>query len=487
LRLVHGSVEAGYLTAFVKVEAVPSIVFIGNQTRGGQIELLPKGPKNQAVDDIVHDLSKLLESNVTEPTKSQEPDTAVEPKQEDDADVQVSTPTSERAVTSSSISRRDPSAQPVATSSSENADAANPIERPSKTPSKPAIGSNRSPSRPWESFSSGPNVPGVSEPASDSNPEPTTESPQEPSSKAKGKRKAVEPEIEPEVAPKDETVDQPSSLSAKQAYTEAQDWAKLQRQKNLESRMERQRVLAQIEADKKARREAADARKLQLTDERVNSSSSTLPKTKRSEKKSHEIAHIQVRLPSGLTIRKQFPSSVPAAELRPWIDTTLRSEGETSVPAYKLKHLPGPPEPARPIDVGDEQHSLQELDLVPSATLVLLPIKGSVDAYASGSGWGLLGLPFAAVGVATGVVGGAVGWLTGSSGASQATDSGLKSDSQARKRSSSSTGANSAANGRSAGNTGRIRTMAEMRADGDRDATQLYNGNQVSYLGLHCF
>lgn len=144
------------------------------------------------------------------------------------------------------------------------------------------------------------------------------------------------------------------------------------------------------------------------------------------------------------------------------------------MPAYRLKHVPGPPEPARPIDVVDEQRSLQELDLLPSATLVLVPVQGSVDAYGNEASWGLLDLPVAAVGVVAGAVTGALGWVTGrGNGQSQETQN-VEQQGDASNDSAKKSKAQTAGPG-----TGRIRTMAEMRAEGDGGSTQLYNGNQV--------
>jgi hypothetical protein len=472
-------VEAGYLEAFVKIEVVPSIVFIGNQTRAGQIELLPKGSGNHAVDDIINDLSNLLESNGIAPVEMQELDAATTLEQETHSDKQNSTSSSEPITANSALSSRDSPAQPSATSPLPPVDNADPTARSAESSSRPSINSSRSSNRPWESFTSQPNTSSVPEPVSGSDSEPSIKASQEsPSSKAKGKRRAIEPEVEPEVTPSNDPEHLSFASKAKQEHNAAHDWANLQRQRNLEARRERQRVLAQIEADKQARREANEARKHELADQKTNSSSSKLPRKNKSDG-FHQTAHIQVRLLSGSTIRKSFPSSTPAAQLRPWIDKALRSEDETSVPAYQLKHLPGPPEPARPIDVGDEQHSLQDLDLAPSATLVLLPVKGSVDAYTTGSSWGLLDLPFAAVGLVAGAVGGAVGWLTGPNRASGTTDPGSKSNNETNGTSSSSDIANSSANRPTDGTTGRIRTMAEMRAEGDDSPTQLYNGNQV--------
>jgi UBX domain len=268
-----------------------------------------------------------------------------------------------------------------------------------------------------------------------------------------------------------------------------QNWIEQQQQRNAESRRERDRILAQIEADKRARREREKQRKLAAgrgTDLQVEADSrpATIRSapSRRNPGAGSSTANIQVRMLDGSTIRSTFPAtSTPASALRPWIDGSLAASLPSSaVPGYSLKLIQAPPEPAHTLDLSEEQQSLVELGLLPNATLVIVPVTGGVGAYPDG---GLvstvLSLPYnaatGAVGLVGGVVGGALSWVGLGGG-----DGGHTSrDEPTESRPKAATGADAGVAG---ARTTRIRTMAELSAenrDGSEDE-QFYNGNQAS-------
>ncbi|KAF2839000.1 hypothetical protein M501DRAFT_752776 [Patellaria atrata CBS 101060] len=100
---------------------------------------------------------------------------------------------------------------------------------------------------------------------------------------------------------------------------------------------------------------------------------------------------LQIRLFDGTTHRNRFPlTSTLSTSVRPWVDSLLSSFTCTSIsPPYTFLHILTPL-PNHTISVFEEAQSLQELGLVPSATLVLVPVRNYVEGYQS-QGGGLLG------------------------------------------------------------------------------------------------
>ena len=175
------------------------------------------------------------------------------------------------------------------------------------------------------------------------------------------------------------------------------------------------------------------------------------------------------------------------------------SGGHNKLPPYFFRHILAPA-PSRELSAGDESVELGEIDLAPSATLVLVPVKGYTDAYSGGGGGGITG-------AATGIVGGAFGLLSSTVGLVGSTiGSVMGFGAQQEGGAGSSNGAGgrtvgsrpttqepthdtvldqlhpqphppSAGNGNGTGTTMRVRTLADQRA---REPQQFYNGNQLS-------
>jgi len=217
------------------------------------------------------------------------------------------------------------------------------------------------------------------------------------SNKAKGKQRA---EPEPE-------------KPAPAVSTSRGEWIAQQRQRQIEAKAEKTRILAQIEADKAERkaRQAEDKRSREEHLKQAELPTNTQNPSSRSLRLSNaKTGNLQVRLLDGGTIRSQFSAEATLAQdIRPWIDANL----ETKAP-YTFKHIL-PPQPARAISVSEENRTLRDLDLLPSATLVLQPISNYTEAYSEGSN-GLLALPFNAASGAYGLVTGGIGAVTGTLG-----------------------------------------------------------------------
>ncbi|KAK4174046.1 hypothetical protein QBC36DRAFT_380508 [Triangularia setosa] len=162
-------------------------------------------------------------------------------------------------------------------------------------------------------------------------------------------------------------------------------YAEALKKKQKEAREERQRILKQIEDDKaerKARQEALEAERKAATEASTvpfAAASQVLPQTSRVS--SH--AAIQVRLFDGSTLRSRFSSTDTLKDVRQWV-TENRKDGKRP---FNFKILLTPL-PSKTVDATEEEKTLQELELTPSCTLILLPVPKYSSAYSRSSGSG---------------------------------------------------------------------------------------------------
>jgi hypothetical protein len=245
--------------------------------------------------------------------------------------------------------------------------------------------------------------------------------------------------------------------------------------------------MAKIEADKRARKERQESERRARqaateAPEDVDADSTIHVNVSSKELKGKgsinaKEASLQIRLPSGRSARKMFSAeSTISGDVRPWVDEQLVIDEEENGMAFKLKHVRGPPQTAREIELSEEGQDLREIGLVPSANLVVLPIPKAASSYpgatvaegASNLFWGTLALPGKVVVNVAAVVAGAVVTLTGTG-----PDHSAEFDDHDGNVGEEGSGDQGRA-------TGRIRTMAEMRAQRDGEKPDLYNGNQVS-------
>ncbi|CAN9175320.1 unnamed protein product [Alternaria alternata] len=442
LRLEAGSTEAGFLAAFSDISSVPTFVVIQN----GQLQVQLKSDATK--EDFINSIRRVLGAN----------------------------PIPGSSAASSSLphtSTPEPSDNPT------NAEAEDDLYGPSE-----------------------PSIPTPSVPV----PAPTPSS-----TKAKGKQRAPEPNP---TAP---------SASASKAQQEARDAL---RKKKREDAEELARIKARIEADKAARKVEASLRKAEREKEKNRNatqtshttstpSSSSPPATATAIKSSSSrgsnsaTVALNVRLFDGRTIRSTFPRTATLqSTVRSWIDAEFSkmaqddenlSGGHNKLPPYFFRHILAPA-PSRELSAGDESVELGEIDLAPSATLVLVPVKGYTDAYSGGGGGGITG-------AATGIVGGAFGLLSstvGLVGSTIGSVMGFGAQQEGGAGSSNGAGGRTVGSrpttqepthdpvldqlqpqpqpqppsaGTGTGTTMRVRTLADQRA---REPQQFYNGNQLS-------
>jgi hypothetical protein len=191
-------------------------------------------------------------------------------------------------------------------------------------------------------------------------------------------------------------------------------YALMQKQRQLEARAERERILKRVEDDKAERRERELQRKAQPEAEgdpgKVEDlAASTLCPT--SKGKTAQCA-LQIRLFDGSTIRSRFPCTGSLrGDVRPWIDEQL--PGDTP---YTFKQVLTPLT-NKNVSISEEEQSLYSQGLAPSATLILVPVQDYSHAYESGvlssimaravrRGYGMVS---SGLGLVSGVFGGLLG------------------------------------------------------------------------------
>ena len=269
-------------------------------------------------------------------------------------------------------------------------------------------------------------------------------------------------------ARKEAMVVAPDSAKAKQATYAAQ-----QRRRQQEAKLERERILKQIEHDKAERKEKEERRKAiakaeaegtdgagGLVDQQL-ASEVNFPKATRSKE-----CAVQVRLFDGSTVRSRFASDETLrGNVRPWID----QQKSDDVP-YTFK-LVLTPMPNRTLSISEEEDTLQTLGLTPSATLVIVPVQGYTAAYSGGQGIVLKGASagYNVVSAGASIVTGALGTFLG---LGRATAPGELPDAH-----DTTMQGNAEADATGTGSGINIRTLQDQRDVPDDH--QLYNGNQV--------
>ena len=262
----------------------------------------------------------------------------------------------------------------------------------------------------------------------------------------------------------------PSSAKAKQA-----DYAKQQQKRNQEAKLERERILRDIENNKAERKEREERRKaLAKLEAEGNDGAEGLVDQQLArevlqpqQKSSNECA-IQVRLFDGSTIRHGFPVE---QSLRTHVRQWIREQGLDGDMPYSFKQILTPMQ-NRSITISDEEESLQTLDLAPSATLVMVPVQGYAAAYAGSQSIfsRCLSAAYSMINLGFGVVARALGTFIGVGETANAR-SGAEAPSTADQEPPSQRGVVDT------GPKINVRTLRDQRED--HNDHQLYNGNQV--------
>lgn len=274
-------------------------------------------------------------------------------------------------------------------------------------------------------------------------------------------------------ARKEAMVVAPDSAKAKQAT-----YAVQLRKGQQEVKVERERILRQIQHDKAERKEKEDRRKATAKVEAEGTDGAgglvdlqlanevSFPKSTRSKE-----CAVQVRLFDGSTVRSRISSDQTLrGNVRPWID----QQKSDDVP-YTFKQILTPM-PNRTLSISEEEETLQSLGLTPSATLVIIPVQSYTAAYSGAQGIVSKGASagYNVVCAGAGIVNGALGTFLG---LGRATAPGTLPDAH-----DTTMQENAEAVATETGSGINILTLRDRRKD--QDDHQFYNGNQVLYHWL---
>jgi hypothetical protein len=271
------------------------------------------------------------------------------------------------------------------------------------------------------------------------------------------------------------------------------DWMQQQAKRKTEAKEEKQRIMARIEADKRERKNRETARKeaaAAMAGEPLPSQSSALPGGSSSTKipPTSGTCALQIRLFDGSSIKGRFKhDSTLATAVREWIKETSPAGG-ADIPFNFRQILT--PHPSRTIEISEETQTLSDVGLMPTATLVLVPVAGFTEAYGSGGSNGIIGSAFSLVNGAFGLAGSALGYVTGfgsGGGSDSRSGEGIYMGGTADEQEPSNVQGSRMANAdsgtaQSGPSRIRVKTMAEQRAESEKGA-EFYNGNSLGTEG----
>ncbi|CAK3792073.1 ubx domain-containing [Lecanosticta acicola] len=258
------------------------------------------------------------------------------------------------------------------------------------------------------------------------------------------------------------------------------DWIVQQKKRKDEAKRDRERVLAQIEADKQERK-SRFLRPQGAPSEPLSPSADAASKRRLG---AGGMCSLQVRLFDGSSIKGRFePSATLATNVRDWIKETTIESGvkEAADVPFTFKQILAP-QPSRSIEISEEHQTVSELGLTPTATLVLVPISGYTEAY-SGSGRGYMSSALhTAYGIASTASSIASSLLSNVPGFGAPPTANAQSASSERLEPSGSS--DSSMSGSSA--SIKVKTLADKRAGalkGEERQAEFYNGNSSAFEG----
>lgn len=158
-----------------------------------------------------------------------------------------------------------------------------------------------------------------------------------------------------------------------------------QRKRQLAAQEERQRVLRLLENDKIERRQREAKRKQALAEDHDGAppgpaAKENIPQKSPTPRPTGTETALSFRLLDGSSLKTKFPSlSLLGTDVRQWLDAN-RNDGDH--PYSFLQILA--PLPNKQLSISDENSSLSDLGLSPTATLVLVPAQSYTTAYSGG-------------------------------------------------------------------------------------------------------
>ncbi|KAK7738995.1 hypothetical protein SLS53_005891 [Cytospora paraplurivora] len=265
-------------------------------------------------------------------------------------------------------------------------------------------------------------------------------------------------------------------------------------ERHRKAREERARVLKRIEDDKAERRARDEARRAERraaataaadavagvnVEEVTAAAGEPAPASTSTIRRQHDQCAIQVRLFDGSTIRSRFPAGATLAkDVRGWIDGA-RVDGNDNDSPYTFRVILTPL-PNRIIDPAtEEDETLGELGLTPSATLVLAPAERFSRAYPRANESPVSRLIAAVLAFVGSILGAIAGTLTGSRRTAERGGEGGGGGGQESIELQERRSQQGHASGRDGGSGSRIKGF-EDRDDRKTDH-QFYNGNSLNF------
>lgn len=264
-------------------------------------------------------------------------------------------------------------------------------------------------------------------------------------------------------------------------------WIYQQKQRKDEAKQEKQRILAQIENDKQKRKAQAQ-RKKEVEAETGGGAFSNMPPSSSVKPPSAgagQWCNLQVRLFDGSSLRGRFASDADiTTAVRTWVQEASPAGG-ADIP-YNFRQILTPL-PNKTIEVAEEGNTLLDLGLVPSATLVLVPVAGATEAYsAAGRGYmsSALHAAYWAANTAYGFVGSFLSFVPGLAGAGSGLYMGGTADEQDQSNVQGARMADSDSLSQSTGGI-RVKTLADQRKEAQKaqQGAEFYNGNSSAFQG----
>ncbi|EGP82588.1 uncharacterized protein MYCGRDRAFT_51417 [Zymoseptoria tritici IPO323] len=273
--------------------------------------------------------------------------------------------------------------------------------------------------------------------------------------------------------------------SSKSKEAARRDWLVQQKKRQDEAKGEKQRILAQIEADKAERKARFQRAPVEAASTPLSPSADAASR----RTGAGGMCSLQIRLFDGTSIKGRFePSATLSSGVRDWIKDSTSKEARGSANGADIPYtfkLIRAPQPSRSIEISEEHQSLYDLGLTPNATLVLQPVSGFSDAYSTddrGYVSSALNLAYGAASKATGVLSSALAYVPGFGPATSADDDRPSSSSRRDEDVSNLDGAADDAGSSRI----KVRSLADQRADAMRKEgkkTEFYNGNSSAFEG----
>lgn len=275
------------------------------------------------------------------------------------------------------------------------------------------------------------------------------------------------------------------------------DWISQQKIRNDGARKERERILAQIEADKQERKARSQRAPVEGPSESLLTPSAEASSRRRTG--AGGICSLMIRLFDGSSIKGRFePSATLAGTVRDWITAHTAEQGNVhaaDIP-FTFKQIMAP-QPSRNIEISEEHQTLSDLGLVPSATLVLAPVAGYTEAYSSSGGRGYISSAFqytcALAHGATSLVGSALSYIPTLGGPTASTPSGVLTGSRAPGLADSDPSGVVGMTESPHSAKPRVSTLADQRVEAVEkekkkkrkggEKTEFYNGNSSAFEG----